>query len=72
MVRVWNNLMLGGQIYVEPNGYEWIIHGSDCDVFVNMVGWVHVPDSDRGYFRRQYAVDTPSYVIVAKLFQYIF
>ena len=29
---------------------------------VTMVGWMDVPDSDRGDFRRQHAVDISSFV----------
>ena len=39
---------MGGLIYVGLKGYESIIHDHERDLWVSMVGWVDVPDSDRG------------------------
>ena len=38
---------------------------------VNMVGWVDVPDSDRGDFRRWRAVDISSYISIVKYIGFI-
>ena len=63
-VKVWNNLIwgMGGLIDIERKGCESIIHDHDCDLWVTMVGWVDVPDSDWGDFRRLGAVDISSYL----------
>ena len=37
------------------------IHDHGIDLFVTMVGWVDVPDSDKGDFKRRCAVDIPSF-----------
>ena len=37
--------------------FRLIIHNHDCDLWVTIKGWVDVPDSDRGDFRRLRAVD---------------
>ena len=44
----------------EWKGCESIIHDHDCDLWVTMVGWVDVPYSDWGDFRRRRAVDISS------------
>ena len=41
---------------MERNGCELII----LDLWVTMVGWVDVPDSDWGDFRRRRAIDISS------------
>ena len=43
-------------IDMERKGCESIIHDHDCDLYVSMAGWVDVPYSDRGDFRRRRAV----------------
>ena len=48
---------VGTLIDTERKGCESIIHDHDCDLWVTMVGWVNVPYSDWGDFRRQCAVD---------------
>ena len=42
---------------MERKGCESITHNQDSDLWVTMVGWVAVPDSDWGDFRRRRAVD---------------
>ena len=61
-VKVWNSLIWGmrGLIDMERKGCEWIIHDHDCDLWVTMVGWVDVPYSDWGDFRRRCAIDISS------------
>ena len=63
-VRVWNSLIwgmgVGALIDTERKGCESIIHDHDCDLWVTMVGWVYVPYSDWGDFRRRRAVDISS------------
>ena len=49
-----------GLIDVEQNGCEVINYDHDCDLWVTIVGWVDVPDSDWGDFRRRRAIDTSS------------
>ena len=49
-----------GLIDMEWKGCESIIHDHDCDLWVTMVGWVDVPYSDWGDFRRRRAVDISS------------
>ena len=46
-----------GLIDMERKGCESLIHDHDCDIWVTMVGWVNVPYSDWGEFRRRRAVD---------------
>ena len=47
---------------MEWKGCELIIHDHDCDLWVTMgVGWVDVPYSDWGDFRRRRAVDISSF-----------
>ena len=46
---------------MEWKGCESIIHDHDCDLWVTMVGWVDVPYSDWGDFRRRRAADISSY-----------
>ena len=61
-VKVWNSLIWGkgGLINMERKGCEWIIHDHDHNLWVTMVGWVDVPNSEWGDFRRQHAVDISS------------
>ena len=49
---------------MEWKGCESIIHDHDCDLWVTMVGWVDVPYSDWGDFRRRRAVDISSFICV--------
>ena len=46
--------------YERDLGFELSIHDHAIDLFVTMVGWVDVLDSDWGDFRRQHAVDISS------------
>ena len=39
---------MGRLINMERNGFELIIHDHDCHICVTMIGWVDVPDRDRG------------------------
>ena len=59
-VKVWNSLIWGMVVGVlidtERKGGESIIHDHDCDLCVTIVGWVDVPYSDWGDFRRRRAV----------------
>ena len=50
-----------GLIDMEWKGCESIIHDHDCDLWVTMVGWVDVPYSDWGDFRRRRAIDISSF-----------
>ena len=52
---------MGGPIDIEQKGCESTIHDHEHDLCVTMVGWVDVPDSDRGDFRCQCAVDISSF-----------
>ena len=45
------------QIDMEQIGCVSIIHGHDRDLWATMVGWMDVPDSDWGDFRRRRAID---------------
>ena len=47
-------------IDMEGKGCESIFRDHECDLWVTMVGWVDVPDSDWGDFRRRRAVDISS------------
>ena len=49
---------------MERKGCESIIHDHDCDLWVIMVRWVDVPDSDWGDFRHRPAVDISSYLLI--------
>ena len=49
-------------IDMERKGCESIVHDHDCDLGVTMVGWVDVPYSDWGDFRRRRAVDISSLI----------
>ena len=49
---------IGGLIDIERKGCELIIH--DHDLWVAILGWVDVPDSDQGDFRRRLAIDISS------------
>ena len=51
----------GGLIDMEQKGCESIIHDHDCDLWVTMVGWMDVPYSDWGDFRRRRAVNISSF-----------
>ena len=51
-----------GLIDMKWKGCESIIHDHDYDLWVTMVGWVDVPYSDWGDFRRRRAVDISSYL----------
>ena len=46
---------------MERKGCELIIHDHDPNFWVTIVGWVDVPDSERGNLRRRRAVDTSSW-----------
>ena len=48
-------LGMGGLIHIERKGCELIVH--DHDLWVTIVLWVDVQDSDRDGFRRRRAVD---------------
>ena len=65
-VRVWNSLIskTGWLIDIDQKGCESSIHDHDIDFCVTIVGWVDVPDSNRGDFRRQRALDIFSYICV--------
>ena len=58
-VKLSNSLTWGmaGLIDMKRKGCELIIHDHDRDLWINVVGWVEVPDSDCGDFRRRRAVD---------------
>ena len=49
-----------GQIDMEQIGCVSIIHDHDRDLWETMVGWVVVPDSDWGGFRRRRVIDISS------------
>ena len=63
-VKVSNRLIwgMGVLIDMERNRAESIIHDHDRDLWITMVGWVDVPYSDWGDFRRRRAVDISSYI----------
>ena len=63
-VKVWNRPISGrgGLIDMVWKGCEWSIHDCDIDLYVTMVGWVNIPDSDRGGFRHRCAIDISSWV----------
>ena len=48
-------------IDMERKGCESIIHDNDRELWITMVGWMDVPYSDWGYFRRRRAVDISNY-----------
>ena len=56
----------GGLLDIDRKGCESIIHDHDCDLWVTMLGWVVVPYSDWGDFRRWRAVDISSWVSIMK------
>ena len=62
---------MGVLIDMERKGCKWTIHYHDCDLWITMVGWVDVPYSDWGDFRRRRAVDISSY-IYACIYIYIY
>ena len=51
----------GCVIDMDRKGCESIIHDHDCDLWVTMVGWVDVPYSDWGDFKRRRAFDISSF-----------
>ena len=51
-----------GVIDMDRKGWESIIHDHDCDLWVTMMGWVDVPYSDWGDFKRRRAIDISSYL----------
>ena len=53
---------------MERKGCESIIHDHDCDLWVTMMGWVDVPYSDWGDFKRRHAVDISSYYMIVVIF----
>ena len=55
---------MGGLIDMERKGCESIIHDHDHhhELWVTMVGWMDVPYSDWGDFRRRRTVDISSYL----------
>ena len=59
----------GGGIDMERKGCESIIHDHDRDLWVTMVGWVDVPYSGWGDFRRWRAVNISSLKNVIHIFQ---
>ena len=50
-----------GLIDMEQKGFELIFIDHDRNLWVTMVGWVDVPDSDWGDFKRWRAVDISSF-----------
>ena len=66
-VKVWYSLIWGmGLIDMKWKGCESIIHDHDHELWVTMVGWVDVPYSDWGDFRRRRAIDISSKHIEAE------
>ena len=53
---------VGLLIDTERKDGESIIHDHYCDLWVTMVGWVDLPYSDWGDFRRLRAVDISSFM----------
>ena len=51
---------MGVLIDTERKGCESAIHDHDSDLCVTMVGWIDVPYSDWGDFRRRGAIDITS------------
>ena len=53
-------------IDMEGKGCESVIHGHDHDhdLWLAMLVWVNIPDSDWGDFRRRHAVDISSLVCI--------
>ena len=47
---------------MEQKGFELIIHDHDSDLWVAVVGWVDVRDSEWGDFRHQRAINISSYI----------
>ena len=60
-VKVWNRLIWGMGWGVGGVWLTWIERDHDCDLWVTMVGWVDVPYSDWGDFKRRRAVDISSF-----------
>ena len=61
-VKVWNSLIsgMGGPIDMIQKGCESYIHDHDTDLYMTMVGWADVLDSDQGDFRHRHAIDISS------------
>ena len=57
-------------IGMERKGCESIIHEHDRDLWVTMLGWVYVPDSDRGDFKRRRVVDTSGWYHGVKFYRF--
>ena len=51
-------------IYMEGKGCEAIIHDHDCDLWLTMVGWLDVPESDWGDMRHWRAVNISNFVVL--------
>ena len=62
----------GGLIDMERKGCELIIHDHGRDFWVTLVGWVDVPYSDWGDFRRRRVVDLSSFLSKSLLFLFKF
>ena len=62
-VKVWNSLIWGmrGLIDRERKECESITQYHECEIWSTMVGWMDVPCSDWGDFRRRRAVEISSY-----------
>ena len=55
---------MGALIDMERKGCELIIHDHDRDLWVTMVGWMDVLESDWGDFRLRNAVDIYSFTMI--------
>ena len=53
---------MGGLIDMERKECESLIYDHDCDQWVTTMGWVDVPDSGWGDFRRRRAIGISSYL----------
>ena len=66
-VKIWKSLIWGMVVCVcvliemEQKWCESFIHDHDRYIWVTMVGWVDVPYSDWGHFRRRQGVDISSF-----------
>ena len=67
-VRVWNSLFSGIDYLIDMNKKD-VSHPYMAMVLssVTMVGWADVPDSDRGDFRCQRAIDISNYTYYRSL-----
>ena len=54
-------LRMGRPIDIEQRGWKSVIHDHDCEHLVTKVWCKDLPDSDRGDFRCQRAVDSFSF-----------